>query len=262
MIPFVRRQRIIDFLEQRDIGYIPDLVALFEEISESTIRRDLKVLETEGQVQLLHGGAATIAHGNSSSYDMPVEKKRFLHTEEKRTIAAHAASLISDGEVVYIDSGTTTFSMIEFIKDKQIKVVTSNTSVLTELKDSRFQCVILGGDVTETLGSVTGPITDNLLRGMYFDKAFLGATGYSEVSGLSTPDFREANKKQIVAANSQEVFVLVDGSKAGRRSLCKFLDFPDVVIITDEETEILQQHATYIVVDPDSVARSRAGVRP
>lgn len=249
MIPFVRRQRILGFLGENDIGYIPDLIALFENVSASTIRRDLKALEAEGQVQLLHGGAATLTDGTSSSYDMPVEKKRFLHIEAKRAIAAHAASLINDGEVVYIDSGTTLFIMIEFIKEKRIKVVTSNTSILTELRDARFQCVILGGDVTETLGSVTGPITDNLLRGMYFDKAFLGATGYSEVSGLSTPDFREANKKQIVAANSEEVFVLVDNSKAGKRSLCKFLDLADATIITDVETEILRLHATYIVAD-------------
>jgi len=247
MIPFVRRQRILGFLGENDIGYLPDFIALFDNVSESTIRRDLKALEAEGQVQVLHGGAATLSDGTSSSYDMPVEKKRYLNIEGKRAIAAHAASLVSDGEVIYVDSGTTTFSMIEFLKEKQIKVVTSNTSVLTELRDAKFQCVILGGDVTETLGSVTGPITDNLLRGMYFDKAFLGATGYSEVSGLSTPDFREANKKQIVAANSEEVYVLVDSSKSGKRSLCKFLDLPDAIIITDEETEILRLHASYVV---------------
>jgi len=258
MIPFVRRQTILDYLGEHDIVYIADLLSLFEGVSESTVRRDLKALADDGLLRLLHGGAATLSGEDSSSYDMPVEQKRFLHTEEKRLIAAHAANLISDGEVVYIDSGTTTFGMIEFIKDKRIKVVTSNTNVLTELKDALFQCVILGGDVTETLGSVTGPITDNLLRGMYFDKAFLGATGYSEVSGLTTPDFREANKKQIVAANSQEVYVLVDGSKAGKRSLCKFLDLNAATIITDEETEILSQFATYQVASAGSVSLDRA----
>ncbi len=249
MIPFVRRQRILDFLGDNDIGYLTDLIGLFENVSESTIRRDLKALEAEGQVQILHGGAATLSNGTSSSYDMPVEAKRFLNIEQKRAIAARAASLVNDGEVIYIDSGTTTFSMIEFLKEKQIKVVTSNTSVLAELKDARFQCVILGGDVTETLGSVTGPITDNLLRGMYFDKAFLGATGYSDISGLTTPDFREANKKQIVAANSDEVYVLVDSSKAGKRSLSKFLELSEPIIITDAETVMLRQHATYIVAE-------------
>jgi DeoR family transcriptional regulator, fructose operon transcriptional repressor len=247
MIPFVRRQQILSILDEQEIVYIADLLDRLEDVSESTVRRDLKFLADDGIVRLLHGGAATRTTEDSSSYDMPVEAKRFLNTDQKRRIAAAAAALINDGEVVYIDSGTTTFGMIEFIKEKRIKVVTSNTSVLTELKDAAFQCIILGGEVTETLGSVTGPITDNLLRDMYFDKAFLGATGYSEVSGLSTPDFREANKKQIVAANSEEVYVLVDSSKAGRRSLCKFLDFSEATIITDEETEILRLNGTYRV---------------
>ena len=84
---------------------------------------------------------------------------------------------------------------------------------------------------------------------MYFDKAFLGATGYSEVSGLTTPDFREANKKRIVAANSDAVYVLVDSSKAGKRSLAKFLDLAQPIVVTDSETEMLRQHATYLVVE-------------
>lgn len=246
MIPFVRQQRILDFLSREQIVYISDLVSLFEDVSESTIRRDLKTLAEEGQVQLLHGGAATLAT-DSSSYDMPVEKKQFLFTHEKQRIAQYAASLVRDGEVIYIDSGTTTFSMVEYLKQKEIKVVTSNTRILTELKGVRFQCVILGGEVTETLGSVTGPITDKLLREMYFDKAFLGATGYSLVSGLSTPDFREASKKQIVAANSQDVYVLVDSSKAGKRSLCKFMELDAATIVTDQENQILKDHARYLV---------------
>lgn len=249
MIPFVRRQQIIDFLGKREIGYIADFIELFENVSESTIRRDLKALEGEGQVQLLHGGAATLAVETSSSYDMPIEAKRFLNIEQKRAIAIKAASFVNAGEVIYVDSGTTTFSMIEFLKDKEIMVVTSNTMVLTELRNAKFQCIILGGEVTETLGSVTGPITDNLLRGMYFDKAFLGATGYSDVSGLTTPDFREANKKRIVAANSDAVYVLVDSSKAGKRSLAKFLELAQPIVVTDCETEMLRQHATYIVVE-------------
>lgn len=258
MIPFVRRQMILDLLGEKEIVYIADLLERIEGVSESTVRRDLKALSDDGLLRLLHGGAATLPREDSSSYDMPVEQKRFLHTEEKQWIAAHAASLVDDGEVIYIDSGTTTSGMIEFLKHKHIKVVTSNTYVLTELRDAQFQCVILGGDVTETLGSVTGPITDNLLRSMYFDKAFLGATGYSEVSGLSTPDFREASKKEIVAANSQEVYVLVDSSKAGKRSLCKFLGFGDATIITDRETETLRQFATYQVATPESIAFDRA----
>ncbi|TVQ97214.1 MAG: DeoR/GlpR transcriptional regulator [Spirochaetaceae bacterium] len=253
MIPFVRHQRIIEQLNQKPVVYISELLNCLEGVSESTIRRDLRSLSEDGQIVLLHGGAATLAT-TGSSYDMPIERKQQLFMQEKRAIARYAASLVLPDEVIYVDSGTTLFEMVPFLKPKEIQVVTSNTAILAELRDARFRCIILGGEVTETLGSVTGPITDNMLRTMYFDKAFLGATGFSESSGFSTPDFREASKKQIVAHNSQQVYVLADSSKAGRRALCKFLEINEAVVVCDQAHPILVEHAEYRVaqVDPDA----------
>lgn len=245
MIPYMRKKTIITELEQNEIVYIQDLISLFKNVSESTIRRDLKNLEEEGQIELLHGGAAKIKF--RSSYDMPVESKQYLHTEEKDKIARFAASLVKPGEVIYIDSGTTTLGMAKYLKQKKIQIITSNTYVLDELDNAEFSCVIVGGEVVHTLGSILGPLTDSLLADMHFDKAFLGANGYSEKSGITTPDFREANKKRIAKNNSKEAFVLMDSSKEGKESLCKVFNLGDCTIITDRVSKVLEESNNYLL---------------
>jgi DeoR family fructose operon transcriptional repressor len=243
----VRKKTIINELEKDEIVYLHDFVSIFKNVSESTIRRDLKTLEEEGLIELLHGGAAKLK--NSSSYDMPIESKQYLHTAEKDRIAKFAASLVKEGEVIYIDSGTTTLGMVKYLRSSHVQVVTSNTDIIDKIKGARFSCVMLGGEITETLGSVVGPITDSLLENLFFDKAFIGATGYSVESGITTPDFREANKKKIVKNNSKEVFVLLDSSKAGKKALCKVFDLTDCTIITDKATDILEKTQNYLLAE-------------
>ena len=245
MIPYIRRKTILAELECNDVVYIQDLLGILKDASESTLRRDLRNLEEEGMIEQLQGGAAKIKR--TSSYDMPIESKQLIHMKEKEAIARVAASLVKDGEVVYIDSGTNALLTIKYLKHKKIQIITSNTYVLRELENAAFQCHILGGDVAPQLGSVFGPVTDNHLRTMHFDRAFLGATGFSLRSGITTPDFNEANKKRIVRENSDIVYVLADHSKAGKEALCKVFGLKDCIIITDEMSDILQGLDNYIL---------------
>jgi len=245
MIPYVRRKKILAELENHDLVYIQDLLAILENVSESTLRRDLRNLEEEGMIEQLQGGAAKIK--KNSSYDMPIESKQLIHTEEKEKIARTAASFVKDGEVIYIDSGTSTLLMVKYLKHTKIQIITSNTYVLRELENAAYVCHILGGQIAPLLGSVYGPVTDNQLRNMHFDRAFVGATGFSLRSGITTPDFNEANKKRIVKENSDALYVLADHSKAGKEALCKVFDLQDCTIITDEMCTLLQGLDNYIL---------------
>lgn len=245
MIPYVRRKKILDELRKKEIVYLEDLVKTLNDISEATIRRDLKALEEEGYVDLLRGGAAKVRTG---SYDVPLQTKERLHTAEKDRIARFAASLVDDGEVIYIDSGTTALQMVKYLKEKQIKVITSNTQVINALEDTKFSLILLGGDLHRSLGSVAGPITEKQLSELFFDKAFLGASGYTLKGGINTPDLREANKKRIVMEHSQKTYVLADGSKAYKQTLCKAFDLDECVILTNESNELLESNAKFIVV--------------
>ena len=231
MIPYLRRKIILENLEKSEIVHIEELVRFLEDTSSSTIRRDLKNLADDGLIEILHGGAAKLL--DKSSYDMPLSSKQQIHTHEKEVIGRKAAELVKDGEVIYIDSGSTTLQMIKYIKNMDIQIVTSNTLILNQIEDAKFVCHILGGEVEKSLGSVYGSVTDNLLYDMYFDRSFLGATGVSNISGVSTPDFREANKKRIVMEHSKNTYVLADSTKIGKNALCKSFELNKCVLITD-----------------------------
>lgn len=246
MIPYVRQQKIVEELEKKEIVYIEDLVGLFSDVSESTIRRDLKILEEEGQIQTFRGGGVKL---KSSSYEIPVVEKREMQKDEKEKIARFAASIVQDNEVVYIDSGTTCLQMVKYLKDKTITIITSNIQVIHEVDSPTNKCIILGGEVNKAIDSISGPLTEASLKNLYFDKSFVGASGFSLQNGINTPDFREANKKATVKEKSKECYVLADHSKEQVNTLCKAFEINECVIITDKPSKLLDGHAKYIIAD-------------
>lgn len=244
MIPYERKQIILAEIEKQEVVYLEGLNSILNGVSESTIRRDLKMLEKEGQIVLIRGGATKVKSG---VYDTPLLSRSMLRVKEKEKIAKAASDLIKYGEVVYIDAGSTTLLMIKHLKDKKVTIVTTNAMVFSELADTQIHCVMVGGDILNSTASIVGPLTDSTLQEMYFDKAFIGATGYDLESGINTPDLREANKKKIVKKNSNETYVLVDSSKEGKRTMCKAFDISECTLITEKETDFLMKHATYII---------------
>ncbi|WP_313999464.1 DeoR/GlpR family DNA-binding transcription regulator [uncultured Paenibacillus sp.] len=244
MIPYVRRKQILEEVEKKEIVYVEELAQTMKNTSLSTIRRDLRILAEDGQIELLRGGGVRI---KEDAYETPIQTKEMLNIEKKDQIAKFAASLVNDGDVIYIDSGTTVLEMIKYLKHKNIKIITSNTKVFAQIADAAFSCIVLGGEVTKSLASIAGAMTDTLLGGMFFDKAFLGASGYNLKSGINTPDLKEAKKKEIVKNNSAETYVLVDSSKAGKTTFCRAFGIEECIIITDESNEILEKNAKYFV---------------
>jgi DeoR family fructose operon transcriptional repressor len=244
MIPYERRKRMLDKLEKQEIVNLDDFSLALGEVSFSTIRRDLQTLETEGKVVILRGGAARM---KSRSYDSPVSSRKVLHVKEKEIIAKMAAGLVKNGEVIYLDAGSTVLRMIKHLKSKNITVVTTNAIIVPELTEKDFKCILVGGEVLKETGSLVGPLADNALKNMYFDKAFIGATGYDLQAGINTPDEREASKKAIIKNNTKETFVLVDSSKEGVKTLSKCFNINECIIITEKETPLLKKHAKYII---------------
>jgi len=243
MIPYERRKQILDTLERQEFVNLDDFCSILGDVSLSTIRRDLCLLETEGKIVLLRGGAARM---KSRSYDAPLSSRKELRVKEKESIAKIAAGLVKDGEVIYLDAGSTVLRMVKHLRNKKITVVTTNATIMPEVVDVGFKCIFVAGELLKETGSLVGPLTDNLLKSMYFDKAFIGATGYDLQAGINTPDEREASKKVIVKNNTKETFVLVDSSKEEIKSLSKCFDLDECVIITEKETPLLKKHAKYL----------------
>lgn len=207
MIPFERRRQMLQAFENSEIVTLEDLKKILKGVSESTIRRDLKVLANEGEIVLLHGGAAKRMTG---SYEVSFNSRSVLNVKEKTIIARFAAGLVSDGEVVYLDAGSTVLRMAKYLKSKDVTIVSTNALIAQELEGAKAKCIIVGGDLLLSTASMVGPMTDSELEKLYFDKAFVGTSGFSLEAGINTPDPREAKKKQIVYKNSREFYVLAD----------------------------------------------------
>lgn len=247
MIPYVRREKIMEELENKQIMYIEDFLKIFEGLSESTIRRDLKILEDENYIVLLRGGAVKL---KLDSYEIPVGTKKLLFKEEKEKIAEFAASLIEDEVVIYIDSGTTCFAMVKYIKAKGVRVITSNIQVLNELNGKNIEsCIVVGGEINRNIDSISGPLTDTTLRNLNFDRAFLGSSGFGLEVGINTPDFREASKKSIANANSTYCYVLADNSKFNKNTLVKAFGLGECTLITNKAITQLDGKVDYLVAE-------------
>lgn len=244
MIPYERRKQLLLELEQKEVVSLDDFCAVLPGVSQSTIRRDLKTLEDEGQVVLLRGGAAKMKTG---SYDTPVNSRKLLNVQEKERIARCAAELVQDGEVIYVDSGSTAMRMLRHLKDKRITVVSTSATLFQEICETALQCILVGGELNIPTASIAGPLTDTTLQSMFFDRAFIGASGFDWEAGINTPDWREANKKKIVLGHSKKVYVLADHSKSGKVTMCKAFDLRDATVICDQETPILTKSGNFII---------------
>lgn len=229
MIPYMRRQQLLEYIKEQDTAYFKDLEKNFS-VSSSTLRRDLIELENQGHISLLRGGA--ILYIKTEENDEPVTKKKFIHTVHKSLIAKKAASYVEDGDIIYIDSGTTTSAMFPFLRNKDINIVTSSIPNLEELKKGKHKVLFLGGEVLPTLESVVGTLTEKILSSMYFTKSFIGASAYND-DGIFTYDIREAHKKDLVRSHSDQVFVLADTSKEGKTAFVKAFDLNEIILITE-----------------------------
>ena len=212
---------------------LPELCELLK-TSESTVRRDLAVLDENGLVRKVHGGAVSVDEGAFSMVEHDVEEKSKLFLEEKTAIAKYAASLIEDGDFVFIDAGTTTEKLIDFLPDKNVTYVTNGFVNAKKMAKRGFKVYIPAGEIKTTTEAIIGAECINSLQNYNFTKSFIGANGIMVSGEISTPDRNEASVKSVVIRNSREVYVLADHSKFGQLSPVTFARLSQVNIITDK----------------------------
>lgn len=203
-------------------------------ISESTVRRDLSTLDERGLVKKVHGGAISIDDCSFNSVEQDMEAKSKIFTEEKIAIARYASSLIDDGDFVFIDAGTTTERMIEFLPNKDVTFVTNAFVHAKKLAYRGFKVYLPAGEIKLTTEAIVGAECVSSLQGYSFTKSFIGANGISLSGGITTPDRNEASVKAAAIQNSQKVYVLADHSKFGKITAVTLAQFNKVKIITDE----------------------------
>lgn len=210
-----RHVHILDILREEPTVLVRDL-AERTNVHESTIRRDLDELEAQGLVRRIHGGAIL---EDQSLIEPPFELRQISHEEEKDLVGRAAAELVRDGEVIFIDGGTTTQFIVPYLLDrKDLTVVTCGLNIACALSGSKhISTIVVGGELHVESQSFAGPLTLEALQiyGIRCDRAFIGAGGVSAEHGVTNRILDRIPLKRKAMEISHKIAVVADGSKMG-----------------------------------------------
>lgn len=217
MLTATRQAEILRVLQSSGEVSVDGLAVRFG-VSLSTIRRDLNALSAEGLLRRVRGGgsieADVVPFGDVAGQSQP----------EKDRIAARAATLVKDGDVVLVDIGTTTALLARHLRGKRITVLTSSLAVVDVLReDDDIELIVLGGVVRRTYNSMVGILTEQALSQLRAHICFLGTSGLSPAGNLMDSTGIEVPVKKAMIDSSERTVVLADSSKypgAGLLSVC------------------------------------------
>lgn len=244
MLTQERYQTILQLLSERDAVTVAELSALLD-ISESTIRRDLNNLADMGKLNKVFGGATAI-HPNTGITEKTFETRETEMSEEKTAIARYAATLVNDGDLVFIDAGTTTYRLIDFLANKEATYITNGVAHSRKLIRRGFTTYIISGRVKPATEAIVGTTGMQLISRLNFTKAFIGTNGIDLEAGYTTPEIDEGMIKEAAVKHSYMTFVLADRTKFRRVFPVTFADIKKGCIITDAVPDPKYLDATVI----------------
>lgn len=228
-----RRAEILELLQKN--GEVSVLVLSNKyKISEVSIRNDLAHLEKKGLLIRTRGGAIKAQPVN---FDLSLNQRLKTNYKEKQRIGKKAIEYIKDNYTIVMDNGSTTLEVARNLKGfKNLKLITNSLPIADLVIDyPNINVIIPGGEMRAEMRSLVGSMAEKSILNYHCDIAFLGADGIHAEMGISTPQIEEAalSEKMIQIAN--QVIVVSDSSKFGRKSFVKISDFDTIdVIITDK----------------------------
>ncbi|HZE26367.1 MAG TPA: transcriptional repressor AgaR [Terriglobales bacterium] len=212
-----RRRAILAMVNREGRVLVLDLAKRFE-TSQVTIRKDLEELHAHGLIHRTHGGALPAREG--ALEDPTLREKEKLHRKEKLRIAETAARMVQEGQVVILDSGTTTTAIARALRNFQnLTIVTNAVNIAAELSGTAVEVILTGGTLRKNSFSLVGPIAEETLHRLNADVLFLGVDGFDVHYGLSTPNLLEAKVNRVMVEVAKRTVAVCDASKFGRRSL-------------------------------------------
>ncbi len=237
-----RRRRILEWIQEEGAARVRDLAGAFQ-VSEATIRQDLKRLEAEGQITREHGGA------NLNPSVTPAGTIVLHHQEnmdKKARIGALAANLVSDGETLIVDAGTTTTEVAtRLVTRKNLTAITNALNIAITLGAvAGFAVQMPGGQFKAPTLSLSGDKSVDYFRSIFADKLLLATAGVSLDTGLIYPSFADLQLKEAMIKAASRVCLVADLSKINRSSFTR-LGAPEVVhtFVTDDGISNADAHA-------------------
>lgn len=232
MLTQQRQEIILRLLEERGsitVTEVKDVLGA----SESTIRRDITALDREGRVVKVFGGAVAVER-KTTTHEYTVAQKVDLNREEKQKIARYAAALIEPEDFIYLDAGTTTGYMLNYIETEGVTFVTNAVAHAQNLASRGMKVLLVGGELKGSTEAVVGTQTMETIRNYHFTKGFFGTNGVTKKSGCTTPDPNEAMVKRVAMEQCEECFMLCDSSKFGNVSSVTFAPFYRTTFLTEQ----------------------------
>ncbi len=206
-----RQRKIWEFIRETKSATVAELSRLFG-VSQATIRRDLESLDSQGAIERAHGGAIL---AERAAPEPPVIHRMAEQAEEKRRIGEAAATLVGDGDTIFIGSGTTTLEMARHLSGKKnLTVITNALNVANCLADhTEITVVITGGLLRHSELSMIGHLTEQALSNVRADKVFIGMRAVSLQDGLTSEHLPEITTDQAIIEFASPVILLVDHTK-------------------------------------------------
>lgn len=209
-----RQQLILQYLKENKTVKVDDLSKKLG-VSPITIRRDLQLFEDNGIVEKFYGGAAILEKSLADDPSFSNSSEEYISL--KHALAQRAAALVEDGDIIFINSSSTALLILEFLEDKHVTVVTNNGKALQISDSPNIDLVLTGGEVNRRKLCMVGDYATNLLSKISADKCFLGVSGISASSGISTSVLQETtiNSMMLKKCNGPTI-ILADSSKVGK----------------------------------------------
>lgn len=251
-----RKRRILELLKEHQRVDVQGLNQILQ-VSDSTIRRDLKELEDQNLLKRTHGGAVPVQNVN---FEPTFVEKEISNSDRKKLIAKKAVEQIRENDVILLDSGTTMLYLaMELKRFRKLTVVTNGIPIAQELEAADgIDLILIGGSLRKGILSLVGPFAEQILDRLHVDKAFIGTNAIHPEEGLSTPNIDEASIKRKMIACANKAILLADSSKVGDVNLVKFASLKDIdLFITDDQAseehlrEIEEKGVEIQIVDGD-----------
>lgn len=230
-----RWQMIMEAVRTKPVVTVRELVAATR-VSPATLRRDLAKLDDMGQIKRVHGGVEAIDQaGRPHLATRAFNVSQTLHVERKRAIARAAAALCQDGESIIINAGTTTFQMVDFLRDRRLQILTNSFPIASALISSSANRIVLpGGEIYREQGIILSPFDQDAIQHYSASKMFMSCYGISS-HGIIEGDPLIARAEAKLLSRAEQLIVVADSTKFEQRGSMAVCPLARVhTLITDD----------------------------
>lgn len=255
---------ILQLLRERSYVSVEEL-SCASRVSQMTIRRDLRSLESLGLIDRRHGGASLKPERGDSEW--PVVLRESEQSDAKATIGAAAASLINDGDVVMLDAGTTTLQVARCLSQNRLTVASNFLPILNELSNRKNISLIgIGGTLYTDNLCFIGPLAVNMIRSINANIAILGTSCLSLSKGMTNRNLAEAEVKRAMLDTGERVVLVMDSSKMHTHTLASVasLEAIDTLVtdsrLSDEDRDEIERRGVKVVIAPGVISGWTGGV--